>query len=85
MTERISYEPTAGLSYDPAEQKYWDAQGLDGEVRRVFEVCHGCRMCFKYCDSFPTLFSLIDEKHDGDVRRLDLGEVDAEPEVRAAA
>jgi glycerol-3-phosphate dehydrogenase subunit C len=77
VSDRISYEPTAGLSYDPAEKKYWDAQGLDGEVRRVFEVCHGCRMCFKYCDSFPTLFSLIDEKHDGDVRRLEFREVES--------
>ena len=71
----ISYAPTPGLSYDPSEEKYWKADQLDGEVRRVFEVCHGCRMCFKYCDSFPILFDLIDEKHDGDVRRLDAGEV----------
>jgi Fe-S oxidoreductase len=27
-------------------------------------------MCFKYCDSFPTLFRYIDEQHDGDVRKL---------------
>jgi Fe-S oxidoreductase len=71
----ISYAPTAGLSYDPSEEKYWRADLLDGEVRRVFEVCHGCRMCFKYCDSFPILFDLIDEKHDGDVRRIEAGEV----------
>jgi Fe-S oxidoreductase len=66
----ISYQPTAGLSYDPAEAKYWDESGLGLEVQRVFEVCHGCRMCFKYCDSFPTLFQYIDEQHDGDVSKL---------------
>ena len=27
-------------------------------------------MCFKYCDSFPTLFKAIDDKYDGDVRKL---------------
>jgi len=27
-------------------------------------------MCFKFCDSFPDLFSFID-KHDGDVRKLE--------------
>lgn len=64
----IAYAPTDGLSYDPTEKVYWDPAALAREVERVFEVCHGCRMCFKYCDSFPTLFSLIDEKHDGDVR-----------------
>ncbi len=72
----ISYQPTAGLSYDPAEPKYWDEAGLAGEVQRVFEICHGCRMCFKYCDSFPMLFNLLDRKHEGDVRRIDRPETD---------
>jgi glycerol-3-phosphate dehydrogenase subunit C len=73
--KNISYQPTEGLSYDPAEARYWEPEGLDQEIRRVFEVCHGCRMCFKYCDSFPTLFKLLDEKHDGDVRALNYGEI----------
>ena len=66
----ISYMPTDGLSYDPSEPKYWDGDALDKELTRVFEVCHGCRMCFKYCDSFPILFRAIDDRCDGDVRRL---------------
>src|SRR4051794_23784993 len=65
MSDRASYAPTDGLSYDPEEAKYWDQAGLDKEVRRVFDACHGCRMCFKYCDSFPTLFSFVDKNHDG--------------------
>ena len=67
----VSYQPTEGLCYDPNEAKYWDEAGLAAEITRVFEVCHGCRMCFKYCDAFPSLFSLIDEEYDGDVTRLD--------------
>lgn len=67
----ISYKPTDGLCYDPSDPKYWDEAGLQAEVTRVFEVCHGCRMCFKYCDSFPNLFELLDNKYDGDVRKLD--------------
>jgi Fe-S oxidoreductase len=66
----ISFMPTPGLSYDPSDPKYWDEAALAGEVRRAFEICHGCRLCFKYCDAFPTLFSLVDERHDGDVGRL---------------
>ena len=66
----VSYKPTEGLSYDPIEPVYWDAQALDGEIERVFEVCHGCRMCFKYCDSFPILFRAVDDVHDGDVTAL---------------
>ena len=72
----VSYQPTDGLSYDPDEARYWDAAGLQKEVTRTFEVCHGCRMCFKYCDSFPILFDLIDKKHDGDVRKLTAPETD---------
>ncbi len=76
--KNISYQPTEGLSYDPSEAKYWDADALDDEVTRVFEVCHGCRMCFKYCDSFPNLFNLLDHQYEGDVTRLtdrDVGSV----------
>ena len=70
MTGNIPYQPTPGLTYDPADEHYWDADALAGEIERTFEICHGCRMCFKYCDSFPSLFSFIDDRHDGDVRRL---------------
>jgi glycerol-3-phosphate dehydrogenase subunit C len=70
----ISYKPTEGLCYDPSDPRYWDEAALQGEVTRVFEVCHGCRMCFKYCDSFPDLFKLLDEKYDGDVRKVSADE-----------
>jgi glycerol-3-phosphate dehydrogenase subunit C len=39
---------------------FTDAEKLDKEMRRVFDVCHGCRRCFNLCDSFPRLFDLID-------------------------
>jgi glycerol-3-phosphate dehydrogenase subunit C len=75
-TSNISYQPTDGLSYDPEEAVYWDEAKLQSEVTRVFEVCHGCRMCFKYCDSFPDLFRFIDDRHDGDVRKLTAAETE---------
>jgi glycerol-3-phosphate dehydrogenase subunit C len=68
--KNIGYKPTDGLSYDPAEVNYWEPSALNKEVERTFEICHGCRLCFKYCDSFPTLFSLLDKKYDGDVRQV---------------
>jgi len=73
----ISYMPTDGLTYDPSEAKYWEVEPLQAELTRVFEVCHGCRMCFKYCDSFPILFKAIDDKHDGDVRKLTAADTQA--------
>lgn len=66
----IDYLPTSGLTYDTAEPKYWDPAALKGEIERTFEICHGCRMCFKFCDSFPSLFSFLDDRHDGDVRQI---------------
>ena len=70
MTGPIPYSPTPGLSYDPSDNVYWDPQGLADEIDRTFEICQGCRMCFKYCDSYPLLFSFVDDHHDGDVRRV---------------
>ena len=74
--ERISYLPSEGMSYDPEESKYWDSKALKQEVDRAFEICHGCRMCFKFCDSFPNLFKLLDEKYDGKVSDLQDRDVD---------
>lgn len=70
MTANISYKPGDALCYDATQDIYWDAAATKREVERAFEICHGCRMCFKYCDSFPMLFRLLDEAYDGDVRRI---------------
>jgi glycerol-3-phosphate dehydrogenase subunit C len=43
------------------DEDFYDAEKLDAEMRRVFDICHGCRRCFNLCDSFPRLFTLIDE------------------------
>jgi glycerol-3-phosphate dehydrogenase subunit C len=47
-----------------------DAVKLDEEMRRVFDICHGCRRCFNLCDSFPRLFDLIDGSANEDVESL---------------
>ena len=39
-------------------------------MRRVFDICHGCRRCFNLCDSFPKLFDYIDESDEGEVSSL---------------
>ena len=46
---------------------FYDAEKLDAELRRVFDICHGCRRCFNLCDSFPRLFDLIDESDTGEL------------------
>ena len=57
-----SREPIAWRDPD-----FTDAEKLDKEMRRVFDVCHGCRRCFNLCDSFPRLFDLIDSNPTEDV------------------
>jgi glycerol-3-phosphate dehydrogenase subunit C len=37
------------------------------EMERVFDICHGCRRCVSLCQSFPTLFDLVDATEDGEV------------------
>jgi glycerol-3-phosphate dehydrogenase subunit C len=46
---------------------FYDQQKLDTEMRRIFDICHGCRRCFNLCDSFPRLFELIDSNPTEDV------------------
>ncbi len=49
---------------------FLNIEKLDEEMRRVFDICHGCRRCFNLCDSFPKLFELIDETDTGEVQSL---------------
>ena len=49
---------------------FLNPEKLDGEMRRVFDICHGCRRCFNLCDSFPKLFDMIDESKNEDVDSL---------------
>ena len=49
---------------------FLDPKKLDDEMRRVFDICHGCRRCFNLCDSFPTLFDFIDKSKEGEVSSL---------------
>ncbi|HAK63462.1 MAG TPA: glycerol-3-phosphate dehydrogenase, partial [Alphaproteobacteria bacterium] len=47
--------------------EFYDEQKIDEELRRVFDICHGCRRCFNLCDSFPRLFDLVDESPSGEL------------------
>ena len=76
---KISYQPTDGLSYDPSDPVCWDADALRKETLRVFEVCHGCRMCVGFCGSFPEMFERVDgyvAKRRGEIEAFD--DVDAQ-------
>lgn len=68
-----------GLKVD--DPRFWDPVHLREEVDRIFDICWGCRLCFKFCGSFPTMFDLID----GKTERLRGEYLEAHPEVVAAA
>ena len=63
-------------TYDPFHTKYFDEADLRLEMNRVFDLCHGCRLCFKFCTSFPSLFEMIDRHPDQDSARLTEAEQD---------
>jgi len=54
------------IIYDPHHPKYTDEKDVRDEMTRVFDLCYGCRLCFKFCTSFPTLFDMIDQHEDQD-------------------
>lgn len=54
--------------YDWRNPDFTDPAKLDAELRRVFDICHGCRRCFNLCDSFPRLFDLVDQAGDDEVK-----------------
>jgi len=57
-------------TYDPFHPQYLDEADVRNELTRVYDLCHGCRVCFKFCTSFPTLFDMIDRHDDQDAGRL---------------
>ena len=40
---------------------FYNEEKMFVELERIFDICHGCRRCVSLCNSFPTLFDLVDE------------------------
>jgi len=53
--------PPTRHAIDWKNPDYYDEAKVFAELERVFDLCHGCRRCVSLCDSFPTLFDLVDE------------------------
>ncbi len=51
--------------------KFYDEDDLNKELERVYDICHGCRRCVSLCNSFPTLFDLVDESSTMEVDGVD--------------
>lgn len=59
------------------DERFYDEAALDAELRRVFDICHGCRRCFNLCNSFPLLFDRIDESPGESVDDLESADLKA--------
>jgi glycerol-3-phosphate dehydrogenase subunit C len=51
-----------------------DRSKTEAEMRRIFDICHGCRRCFNLCDAFPRLFDLIDNSETGELDAVPVAE-----------
>jgi glycerol-3-phosphate dehydrogenase subunit C len=59
------------MTLDVRAAEFWDLAKVDAELRRVYDICAGCRRCVALCPSFKVLFDRIDaDAVDGDVERL---------------
>ena len=63
-------------TYDPFHPKDFDEGDLREETTRVHDLWHGCRLCFKFCSAFPTLFEAVDRHEDQDAAKLTKAEQD---------
>ena len=62
-----SLEAPTRHAIDWRSPQYTDADSLEHELERVFDICHGCRRCFNLCNAFPTLFDAVDESATGEL------------------
>ena len=56
---------------DTKNPEFWELGAVDKELRRVYDICGGCRRCLPLCPSFRVLFDRLDaEPVDGDIDKL---------------
>ena len=46
---------------------FYSEGSLLNELGRIFDICHGCRRCVNLCNTFPSLFDLIDQGTTGEL------------------
>jgi len=63
-------------AFDLTTTAFWDLGKVDTELRRVYDICAGCRRCLPLCPSFKVMFDRLDvEAVDGDVEKLPAADV----------
>jgi len=67
MTHEGNLEAPTRHPVDWKNPSFYDEGACLHEMERVFDICHGCRRCVSLCQSFPTLFDLVDNSSTGEV------------------
>ena len=58
---------------DLKRPEFWKLDDVDAELRRVYDICAGCRRCLPLCPSFKVMFDRLDtDAVDGDLDTLPL-------------
>jgi Fe-S oxidoreductase len=56
--------------------EFWELGKVEQELRRVYDICGGCRRCLPLCPSFKVMLDRLDgETVDGDVEKLPAGDL----------
>ena len=64
------------MTLDIRAPEFWRLDRVDGELRRVYDICAGCRRCLPLCPSFKVMFDRLDvDAVDGDVEKLPAADV----------
>jgi glycerol-3-phosphate dehydrogenase subunit C len=64
------------MTLDIRQAEFWKQASVDKELRRVYDICAGCRRCLPLCPSFKVMFDRLDvDAVDGDVDKLPAADV----------
>jgi glycerol-3-phosphate dehydrogenase subunit C len=64
------------MTLDIRQPDFWKQDAVDRELRRVYDICAGCRRCVLLCPSFKVMFDRLDvDTVDGDVEKLPAADV----------
>ncbi len=59
------------MTLDIRQAEFWKVDAVDAELRRVYDICAGCRRCLPLCPSFKVMFERLDaDAVEGDIEKL---------------
>jgi Fe-S oxidoreductase len=58
------------MPYDLHDPAYFDTAQVDKELRRITELCDGCRRCYRLCPSFDSMLDEAVDKNEGDHSKI---------------